>query len=417
MKTTTAVFVLLATLLAAFAGAQTQNGSTLNHQLVQFPLPMCLGVSGNNDVNYKKNGTCGTGTLGSLLQDQNGVQYILSNAHVMAPANAGIGDPIQHVGSLDTIACANLFGIDNTTDLPPGNVVTQAPGTVANLTACATPLGGAGTPCALSTFVDAAIAAIVPGQVLPSILDIPNFNVVVQGPILNSVVLKSGRTTARTAGTIFMVNVNTFGMTNQIAITPYVPAGIDVGFSQGGDSGSLVLQAQQILPTPGYVLGPVGLLWGGCLKVVNGYKTDITLASRMDDVINTFIMNNQLTLKFVPPQACPRYFPPGGAPNSEGAINGAKEEKNTRSILAAKEPPPDPKVVEAVSRIKDRYTAKLMGLPNVMGAGVGLSDTGSGLVVIKLMVRKITDDFKAAVPDRLERVPVEFFEVVDCDFR
>ncbi len=401
---------LLAVLLAAAAIAQTQNGSTLNHQLNQFGLPICLGVSGNNEVNYDMGAGCSTGTLGSLLQDQNGVQYILSNAHVMSPVNAGIGDPIQHPGSFDTIGCANALAIDNTTDLPPGQVVTSAPGTVANLSACASPY--AGDPCPNSNLVDAAIAQVIPGQVAPSFLDIPTFNVVVQGPILTSVVIKSGRTTARTAGTIYMVNVTIMVdgamFQNQIAITPYVPAAIQGGsLGQPGDSGSLVLQNQEIVPTPGAVLGPVGLLFAGGLQMINGFNVNVTFANRIDDVINTFIMNNQLKLKFVPPQACTRYFPPGGDQNSEATESSLKENKGTQAIPLAKEPPPDPKAINAASKIKDRYTAMLMGLPNAVGTGVGLSDTGSRQVVIKLMVSKITDAVRRAVPNSLEGVPVE----------
>jgi hypothetical protein len=408
---------LLALVLPAFAIAQTQNGSILNHQLVQFPLPICLGVSGNNEVNFPA-GNCGTGTLGSLVQDQNGVQYILSNAHVMAPPGGAIGNSIQHVRSLDTINCANAQGIDNTTALPPGAVVTRAPGTVANLSACNSPY--AGDPCnrlvAPNIRVDAAIAQIVPGQVLPSILDIPTFNTVVQGPILNSVVIKSGRTTARTAGKIDMVNVNVnvagTGFVNQIRIIPYVPAAVlGFGFSQGGDSGSLVLQQQ----TPSMVLGPVGLLFAGGATAIGGINTDVTFANRIDDVINIFIMNNGLTLDFVPPQACPRFFPNSSGPSGKQNVQGVmdKAAKGAQATYVATEPPPDPSVVDAVSKVKDRSTAILMRLPNAVGAGVGLSNTGSRQVVIRLMVSKITDAVKRAVPSKLEGIPIEVDEVTN----
>jgi hypothetical protein len=427
---------LLVLLLPAFAIAQTQNGSTLNHQLVQSPLAICLGVSGNNEVNFPPpNNVCNAGTLGSLVQDQNGVQYILSNAHVMAPANFAIGNPIQHVGSLDTINCANALGIDNTTALPPGAVVTRAPGTVANLSACADPYPGSACPNSpLGAVVDAAIAQIVSGQVLPSILDIPTFNTVVQGPILNSVVIKSGRSTARTAGKIDMVNVgiNVAGTAfiNQIRIIPYVPAVIGGGgfgqaggagvaaFGKAGDGGSLVLQARRILKScnePGPVVGPVGLLFASGTAVIGGFNTNVTFANRLDDVINTFSMNNGKTLQFVPPQACPRFFPNSSGPSEEQNLQGVmdKEAKGAQATYVATEPPPDPSVVDAVSKVKDRSTAILMRLPNAVGAGVGLSNTGSRQVVIRLMVSKITDALKRAVPSKLEGIPIEVDEVTN----
>jgi hypothetical protein len=417
--------VSCALLLPAFAIAQTQNGSTLNHQLVQSPLPICLGVSGNNEANFPPpTNVCNAGTLGSLVQDQDGVQYILSCAHVMAPRpRAAIGNVIRHVGSADTINCGNVVGIDSLTNLPPGAVVMRAPADVANLSFCNSPY--LDDPCTRligpNIRVDAAIAEIIPGQVLPSILDIPTFSTVVQAPIMGSVVIKSGRTTGRTAGIIEMVNMNVevLGATfvNQIRIAPYVPAAVVGvgGFGQGGDSGSLILQSQGVTSSsvpPNQTLGPVGLLFA--MGNVNG--RNVIFANRMDDVINTFITNNRKTLRFVQPQACPRFFPNPSGPSGEQNLQGVmdkKEAKGTQATYAANEPPPDPKVVDAVSKVKDRSTAILMRLPNAVGAGVGLSDTGSRQVVIRLMVSKITDDVKRTVPSKLEGIPIEIDEVTD----
>jgi hypothetical protein len=411
---------LLALLLPAVA--VSQNGSTLNHKLNQIGFPICLGVSGYNEVSYNMGAGCNTGTLGSLLEDQNGIQYILSNAHVLAPAGAALGNPIQHVGSADTIACGNALAIDDLTGLPPGMVVTSAPGNVANLSQCAGPNGA---PCHASTLVDAAIAQVISGQVANSILDIPNYRTAVEGPVLDDVVIKSGRTTARTAGKIYMVNVTIGGLMNQIAIAPYVPANpYPDGFSQPGDSGSLILQSQGGQGHP--QLGPVGLLWGGYSMAINGITTKLTVASRIDDVLNTFFMNNHLKLSFVKPTKCTVSFPFGEKPGdeennlpAEGNSLGQnpKEDKEMRRIPAMDEVSPDLSVVDAASKVKERYADMLMRMPNVVGTGVGLSSTGSRQVVIKLLVKeKASDELRRVVPPNLAGIPVEIIDQVVRDF-
>jgi len=103
----------------------------------QQTFPIALGTSG---VNANSQDCC-SGTLGSLLVDQKGKQYILSNNHVMGRVgHAMAGEAIVQPGFVDTFC-------DFST-----------PKTVANFTA-APPINSG---------VDAAIAQVLPGAVDPA---------------------------------------------------------------------------------------------------------------------------------------------------------------------------------------------------------------------------------------------------------
>ena len=74
----------------------------------QGPLPtlMPLGSSGGNNHDYDARGNtvadCCSGTLGALIQDNSGRQFLLSNNHVLARSDrASVGDPIVQPGLID----------------------------------------------------------------------------------------------------------------------------------------------------------------------------------------------------------------------------------------------------------------------------------------------------------------------------
>src|SRR5262249_2910723 len=70
------------------------------HQVDQ-PFPIQLGTSGGN-INDSSKGFCYGGTLGALVEDMSGNQYILSNNHVLARTNlAKIGEDIIQPGLID----------------------------------------------------------------------------------------------------------------------------------------------------------------------------------------------------------------------------------------------------------------------------------------------------------------------------
>jgi hypothetical protein len=224
-----------------------------------------LGVSGGNinDLTTKLFGTvCCGGTLGGLVTDGSSF-FILSNNHVLAKTNTAlIGDDIVQPGLLD-VNC----------EQSPADVV-------ADLTDFET------ISFSADNAIDAAIAAIVPGQVdtSGSILDIGQPGSTPATPAIGMPVKKSGRTTGLTHGTIIAVNVTinvsypkggrcgtrflqTATFTNQIRVS-------GSSFSAGGDSGSLIVEDVDSCPRP------VGLLFAGS-------ETD-TFANPMEDVLDAF---------------------------------------------------------------------------------------------------------------------------------
>src|SRR4029077_6471217 len=139
--------------------------------------PIKLGTSGSN-VNNINASFCCTGTLGSLVKDKNGNQYILSNNHVLARSNAGkAGEVIMQRGYVDTVPTCSKSGTIN----------------VANLTKFVK-LNFAGG----NNTVDAAIAKIISGKVntMGTILQIGTVSSTPVNPSVGLGVEKSGRTTS-----------------------------------------------------------------------------------------------------------------------------------------------------------------------------------------------------------------------------
>ena len=241
------------------------SSNPLDHE-TQLPTPVDLGSSGGNNKDYDlSNNTitdCCGGTLGSLVQDNNGTQYILSNNHVLARSDqASVGEMIVQPGLID----------DNCT--PYGQ-----PG------AATTPVGVLTTYLPLSsnsTNADAAIAAVDSGAVNSSgaILElgalqggklqaappgISSSGGKGEAAALNMKIAKSGRTTGLTCASIATVslNVQVSYYTDCAETKPYVTKtftnqiGISGNqFSDAGDSGSLVVDT-----TNGE---PVGLFFAG----------------------------------------------------------------------------------------------------------------------------------------------------------
>jgi hypothetical protein len=228
--------------------------------------PAELGSSGGNNNDYDTQGTqvadCCGGTLGSLLTDTTGHLYLLSNNHVLARSDqASAGDMIVQPGLID----------NNCTPYGDG------PGT--------TPVGtltGWLPLSASSTNADAAIAQVVSGAVDPtgSIMELGirqlDGTLSAAPPGVSSTggkgenaglgmqVAKSGRTTGLTCASVSAVNLDvkvdyftdcaetkpylTKTYTNQLAISGNQ-------FSDAGDSGSLVVDANDA--------EPVGLFFAG----------------------------------------------------------------------------------------------------------------------------------------------------------
>lgn len=204
------------------------------------------------------------GTLGCLVK-KNGVIHILSNNHVLANANkAEIGDPILQPGRADngsypTDHIANLadFIPISISGIPGGCTIGRGVAAVfngaANAIGVSTRLQAIHQPAA-DNLVDCAIARPLNDQdVSNEILEIGTIQGQVSGE-LGMAIKKSGRTTGLTTGEIQQIDVTAniqFGPGQIATFTDQLMAG---AMSQGGDSGSAVLDNDNRL---------LGLLFAG----------------------------------------------------------------------------------------------------------------------------------------------------------
>lgn len=174
------------------------------------------------------------GTLGCLVENGAGTRYILSNNHVLANVNAGApGDDILEPGPSD--GGASHPPIARLTDFEPIDLTGAA------------------------NRIDAAIAEPVDaGSVKPDILSIGRVTPQSIQPVQHMSVVKHGRTTQYTAGLISDVAADIrvrYGSKIGVFEAQIAVTGVAGPFSDGGDSGSLVVDA----------VGkrPVGLLFAG----------------------------------------------------------------------------------------------------------------------------------------------------------
>jgi len=291
------------------------SSNPAGHQ-AHLAVPVQLGSSSGNNSDYdssqgKLSDCCG-GTLGALLQDTSGNQYVLSNNHVLARSDQSIpGETVIQPGLIDN-GCTP-YG------LGPGATP------VATLT-------GYPSLSSPTTNVDAAIARVTLGAVdsKGSILELgakqPDGTLAAAPPGVSSTggkgesaslgmtVAKSGRTTGLTCAAVSAVAVDvivdyftdcaetTRSMTktfsNQIAIA-------GTNFSDAGDSGALVVDTANA--------EPVGLFFAGGTDA-NGVEHAI--ANPVADVLATLDSqvsgtNGQTTYGFVGgvdhPVSCLRY--------------------------------------------------------------------------------------------------------------
>jgi hypothetical protein len=309
--------------------AQTAN------QTKQTP-PIQLGTSGGN-VNDASKAFCCSGTLGSLVS-KGGVQYILSNNHILADADsAAVGDAISQPGLLDVGCNASL---------------TQTVATFSQ----AIPLGTGN--------VDAAIAQVVPGEVDTSgtILGIGNPAGTIAPDDSTAVgrgVAKSGRTTGLTCATINSVSTNVkvryqrgCGKGRKFTVTYQNQVLINgSSFSAGGDSGSLIVTSDTVQP--------IALLYAG--------SSTTTIGNRISDVTSA------LGVSFVGPSSTtPTFTCPAGAASvatSAGLPADLSRASFARAVAA-----------------KDRHAERIMLDDAVLGVGVGVSseDPSEAVVIIYL---------------------------------
>lgn len=317
-----------------------------NQEQQMFPIK--LGTSGGNaDV-----GDCCSGTLGSLLQDQDGKQYILSNNHVIGRmGNAMPGEPIVQPGVIDTGCDFNL------------------PSTVGRFTAAAP----------ISSGADAGIAEVVQGAVDTNGEVIGLGGVASDGSYLSAPpaastvvatvgmqVAKSGRTTGLACGSVQAIDADVSiaygaicGNTKQETLA-FQGQIITSGISRPGDSGSLIVEAA--------TSRPIALLFAGS-------KDDrLTIANPIGSVLSALNATTGLQLSFV-----------GGEEHSVSCnagptaqLQASREEQGIQASTAVALD----EVRRAIS-VKRQHAEEIMTEPAVIGVGVGASEiSGHATIVV-----------------------------------
>ncbi|MGA9463208.1 MAG: hypothetical protein WBV28_10485 [Terracidiphilus sp.] len=232
----------------------------------QLATPMLLGSSGGNNNDFDAHGNnivdCCSGTLGSLVQDNTGRQFLLSNNHVLAQSDhANVGDAIVQPGLIDNNCTPYGEGAGTlpvgalTAWLPLSSKETNADAAIAEV--------GSHTVDATGSILelgvrrsDGSLAAAPPGT---SSTD-------GRGEIasLQMRVAKSGRTTGLTCGGVSALDVDisvdyfrdcaetrpylTKTFTNQVGLS-------GDHLSDAGDSGALVVDAGNAEPVGLYFAG------------------------------------------------------------------------------------------------------------------------------------------------------------------
>jgi len=351
--------VLMAfTLMAAAAGDVSSSASggnkgkpvVISHTARQ-ARPIQLGTSGGSVVDLA-NGYCCSGTLGALVKDRHGVQYILSNTHVFAGDSelggngkmAQEGDAIGQPGFVD-VACQDI----------PNDYV-------ANLSDWETLVAGG------TSRIDAAIARVVSGAVDPAgrILEIGAIAAEPAAAYVGQLVKKSGRTSGLTNGKVVALDATiTVQYENECAGTPYTTTFngqilVSPGkFLKAGDSGSLMVEDKAANPQP------VGLLYAG--------SNQIAIANPIAEVLDVFGV-------------------------SMVGVQGA--------TAAGADPLAD--AVGKAAKVKERNAARLAAVPKALGHAVSVT---KGKPVVVVLVEQALADTQAAVPATLEGVPVEVWEI------
>ena len=254
----------------------TSNPAT--HQAI-LSTPIHLGASGGNNNDYDtQNGQivdCCGGTLGSLIQNSSGTQYLLSCNHVLARSDqANTGEMIIQPGLIDAGCYPSGSGGGETAVgvlkawLPLSSNSTNADAAIAAVNSGAVDSSGAilelGLPEGNGT-----LAAAPPGtscsikSPATGVTCTPGQGETVTGTGMS--VAKSGRTTGLTCGNISAVDVDDLSVSyfrNCDETTPYLTKTYNNQiaiegnqFSDAGDSGSLVVDASNA--------EPVGLFFAG----------------------------------------------------------------------------------------------------------------------------------------------------------
>ncbi|MHC4473989.1 MAG: chymotrypsin family serine protease [Planctomycetota bacterium] len=326
-------------IVLCLVGGIAVAGSGKKHQ-AELNRPIELGVSGGN----AESAICFAGTLGCLVEEADGDLHILSNNHVFSrDVNDGlIGDRVTQPGKLDN-GCV----------LDPQDVV-------ANVSALKL-IDWNGT-----NGFDAALAEVVSGTVDAdgTILGIGSPDPEVAQASVGMSVMKAGRTTGKTQGTVQFVDVTVqvnYGGGRIGTFMDQIGCG-GGGFSQPGDSGAVILATD---------LKPVALLFAG--------GSGLTFGSPIQAVLDEFgvtVVGTGTSSK-------------GGKGGKGGGGGGGGKGKG-----------PKPKA----SQVKAKHGKSLLAVQGVHGHGVGRSANRD---VIVIFVEKDTTKLRARLPRSLDGIPVD----------
>jgi hypothetical protein len=229
--------------------------------------------------------------------------------------------------------------------------------------------------------VDAAIAAVKPGEVNPTILNIGGIASSVVEPTVGMSVQKMGRTTCYTTGTITAVGVNMlrieYGLGKVATFRNQIKIGTN-GFSSAGDSGSLIV-TQESCPRA------VGLLFAGALD------ESFTLANPISKALKRLSVASRSVISLTGSCTAATTADPAQPDASAGYLGISAE------------------VAAAAIRVRDLHERDLMKIAGAVGTGIGIGDQ-PGQAVIEVYVDKLTPEAQAATPAALDGVPVKLIQ-------
>jgi hypothetical protein len=345
----------------------------------RFARPIPMGVSVGNTPSFP---FLYVGTAGLLVHSVTAPasKFILSNNHVLGTASQ------RHWFS--SALCPNTATIGRTWTLQPGtldigsdpgNDPSYQVGVVANFWQ----LSETGI-----NVIDAALSLTDSARARSEILGIGQPKAGMRSAGIYEGVVKSGRTTGVTVGTVMDINCTcpiaygehgecgSYTFAGQIAIFGVSPGAFSLAtdneynpFSRPGDSGSAVLDAGTSTP--------VGLLFAG--DPLLAYANRISSVYRLLGVLTD--------------------SPGGGGPKS------AEELKAMDDLM---QETLDPRLA-GLKEIQARHDDQLLSLPGVTCVCIGLDESGQEFV-FHVHVTKRTPELERAIPREIEGVPVRLVE-------
>jgi hypothetical protein len=236
--------------------------------------------------------------------------------------------------------------------------------------------------------VDAAIAAVEPGQVSPDILFIGGIaGTVVSAPTLGMAVTKMGRTTCLTQGVIAALNanlnVNYSDNVNKKKLAKFFGQILVTGdtvtpiFGAAGDSGSLIVTDDDVNCPQA-----VALLFAGT-------STGLTIANPIPAVLSGL-----------------------GVSMVGDCVNAVSEP--APADVAAQDVGLTAEVVKSATAIRDQHEDSLMNIAGAIGTGIAASDQ-PGQAAIAVYLDKLTPQAQATAPKEIQGVPVKLIESGEFD--